>query len=88
MSLFGLYQVISLRLNLSLLSLYQVYQFKDILEFVWFISGLSVQNEIKYVTVFEENHDFSFSVLPIFSLSHLYFSIINKETLLIELVLI
>ena len=28
--------------NLSLFGLYQVFQFKDRLEFVWFISGLSV----------------------------------------------
>jgi len=71
LSLFGLYQVYQFKDKLEFVGLYQVYQFKDKLEFVWFISGLSVQNEIKYVTVFEENHDFSFSVLSIFSLSHL-----------------
>ena len=62
---------ISLKINVSLFGLFKVYQFKDKLEFVWYISGLSVQNEIKYVTVFEENYDFSFSVLSIFSISHL-----------------
>ena len=72
LSLFGLYQVYQFKDKLEFVGLYQVYQFKDKLEFVGFISGLSVQNEIKYVTVFEENHDFSFSVLSIFSISHLF----------------
>ena len=40
---------ISLRIHLSLLGLYQVYQFKNKLEFVWFVSVYQFKDKLEFV---------------------------------------